>query len=193
MIRKLLNFSFRVLIRITYGKARIFFLRQMGVKIGENCLVFYADFSTEPYLIELGNHVTVSTGVRFITHDGAVWLFRQEYPDLDIFGPIKIGNNSCIGMNSILLPNTQIGENCIVAAGAVVKGRFPDNSLIIGNPAKRVLDTRMQKRLYMMSPSKFNMKRLNNRKKKKVLLDRFFNEKSSNLEHTKTMSQTEIN
>ena len=96
-------------------------------------------------------------------------------------------------MNAILLPNTQIGENCIVAAGAVVKGRFPDNSLIIGNPAKRVLDTRMQKRLYMMSPSKFNMKRLSNRKKRKVLLDRFFKEKKSTLEHTKTVSHTEIN
>ncbi len=193
MIRKLLNFSYRVLIRVAYGRARIYLLRLMGVKIGENCLIFYADFSTEPYLIEMGNHVTVSSGVRFITHDGAVWLFRQEYPDLDIFGPIRIGNNSCIGMNAILLPNTQIGENCIVAAGAVVKGRFPDNSLIIGNPAKRVLDTRMQKRLYMMSPSKFNTKHLSNRKKKNLLLDRYFNEKKSVREPVKTVSETEIN
>jgi len=173
MIGKLLHLIARILNRIAFGKLRVTLLRLRGVKIGQRCLIFEADFSTEPYLIELGDHVAVSNGVRFITHDGAVWIYRDEYPDLDVFGKIKIGNNTCIGMNAIILPNTIIGENCIVAAGAVVKGKFPDNSLIMGNPAKRLMETQMQKRLYLMSPSKFNLKKMSDRQKKRVLIERF--------------------
>ncbi len=172
MIGKILHLTARILNRITFGNLRIQLLRMRGVKIGRRCLIFAADFSTEPYLIELGDHVAISNGVRFITHDGAVWIYRDEYPDLDVFGKIKIGNNTCVGMNAIILPNTIIGNNCIVAAGAVVKGKFADNSLIMGNPAKRVIETQMQKRLYLMSPFKFNLKKMSDRKKKKVLLER---------------------
>jgi acetyltransferase-like isoleucine patch superfamily enzyme len=170
MIEKLTHLLYRILTSVLVGKIRIAVLRKRGGKIGDNCMIFNADFSTEPYLISLGNHVAVSNGVRFITHDGAVWIYRDEYPDLDVFGKIIIGNNTVIGMNAIILPNTVIGDNCIVAAGAVVKGKFDDNSLIMGNPAKKILDTKLQKRMYLMSPSKFDLKKMNDRQKKKVLM-----------------------
>ncbi len=55
-----------------------------------------------------------------------------------------IGDNSLIGIQSVILNNARIGRNCIVGAGSVVtEGKeFPDNSLIIGSPAKvvRTLD-----------------------------------------------------
>ena len=173
MIGKLLHLVTRMLNRVTYGKLRIHLLRLRGVKIGKRCMIFKADFSTEPYLIELGEHVAVSNGVRFITHDGAAWIYRDELPDLDVFGRIKVGYNTCIGMNAIILPNTIIGNNSIIAAGAVVKGKFPDNSLIMGNPAKKVMETHIQKRLYLMSPSRFNLKKMSDRQKKKMLTKRF--------------------
>lgn len=49
-----------------------------------------------------------------------------------------IGDGSLIGMQAIILNNAKIGKNCLVGAGAVVtEGKeFPDNSLIIGSPAK---------------------------------------------------------
>ncbi|MBK3519748.1 acyltransferase [Carboxylicivirga marina] len=173
MVGKLTHLLYRSLTRIFIGKARISLLRKRGVKIGDDCMIFNADFSTEPYLISLGNHVAVSNGVRFITHDGAVWIYRDELPDLDVFGKIVIGNNTVVGMNAIILPNTVIGDNCIVAAGAIVKGRFDDNSLIMGNPAKKIMDTKLQKQMYLMSPSKFDLKKLNDRQKRKVLMERF--------------------
>lgn len=49
-----------------------------------------------------------------------------------------IGENVWIGLNAIILKNTNIGDNSIVAAGSVVKGKFPSNVLIQGNPAKIV-------------------------------------------------------
>jgi len=55
-----------------------------------------------------------------------------------------IGDNSLVGMGAIMLNGSKIGTNCLVGAGAVVtEGKvFPDNSLIVGSPARviRTLD-----------------------------------------------------
>ncbi|RYF60265.1 MAG: gamma carbonic anhydrase family protein [Comamonadaceae bacterium] len=55
-----------------------------------------------------------------------------------------IGDNSLVGIQAVILNNAKIGRNCIVGAGSVItEGKeFPDNSLIIGAPAKvvRTLD-----------------------------------------------------
>lgn len=50
--------------------------------------------------------------------------------------PISIGKNCFIGCNSIILKGTVIGNNCVVGAGAVVAGKFEDNVVIAGNPAR---------------------------------------------------------
>ena len=47
-----------------------------------------------------------------------------------------IGNNSVIGVRSIILPGVKIGNNVIVGAGSVVTKDIPDNSIVAGNPAK---------------------------------------------------------
>jgi carbonic anhydrase/acetyltransferase-like protein (isoleucine patch superfamily) len=51
-----------------------------------------------------------------------------------------IGDNSLIGMGAIVMNGARIGANCIVGAGALVtEGKvFPDNSLIMGSPAKAI-------------------------------------------------------
>lgn len=48
---------------------------------------------------------------------------------------IHIGKNCFIGCNAIILKGTILGDNCVVGAGAVVSGKFEDNSVIVGNPA----------------------------------------------------------
>jgi acetyltransferase-like isoleucine patch superfamily enzyme len=126
------------------------YLRKKGVKIGKNCKVHTVSFSTEPYLVEIGDNVRITSGTTFITHDGGVNVFRGEIGG-GIFGRIKIGNNVFIGTNCIILYNTTIGDNCIVGAGSVVRGQFPENSVIVGNPAKVVTRTSIQKLLYLQS------------------------------------------
>jgi carbonic anhydrase/acetyltransferase-like protein (isoleucine patch superfamily) len=51
-----------------------------------------------------------------------------------------IAANSLIGMGAVVLNGARIGKNCLVGAGAVVtEGKeFPDNSLILGTPARAV-------------------------------------------------------
>ena len=62
-----------------------------------------------------------------------------------------VGDNSLIGIQAVVLNNAKIGRNSIVGAGSVVtEGKeFPDNSLIIGSPAKvvRTLDDAAVERL----------------------------------------------
>lgn len=49
---------------------------------------------------------------------------------------IIIGKNCFIGCNSIILKGTVLGDGCVVGAGAVVSGKFEDNCVIVGNPAR---------------------------------------------------------
>ncbi len=49
---------------------------------------------------------------------------------------IKIGKSCFIGCNSIILKGTVLGDGCVVGAGAVVAGKFEDNCVIAGNPAR---------------------------------------------------------
>ena len=74
---------------------------------------------------------------------------NHNFKDLDIpirlqgvnHKGIKIGKGCWIGAKSTILDGTQIGNGCIVAAGAVVSGIFPDNVIIGGIPA-RIIKTR---------------------------------------------------
>lgn len=67
---------------------------------------------------------------------------RVNQKDCDIRrAPIVIGDNTFIGMNAIILKGTAIGRNCIVGAGSVVHGTFPDGVVIAGNPAKIIKST----------------------------------------------------
>src|SRR5262249_60959394 len=61
------------LLRIMPNDLRIRTLRGLGLRIGEHCVINTTSFSTEPYVIEIGNHVAISIGCQFITHDPALW------------------------------------------------------------------------------------------------------------------------
>jgi hypothetical protein len=65
-----------------------------------------------------------------------VWVFRDQCPDLQVFGPIIIEDNCIIGQQAILFPNVRIGRNSIVAAGSVVIADVPPDTLVMGIPAR---------------------------------------------------------
>lgn len=119
------------------------YAKGIGVKLGEN-VKFYAMkagmFSTEPWLITIGNNCFITANCQFVTHDGGTLILRKEIPDLEITEPITIGNDVYIGLNTTILAGTKIGNRCIVGACSLVKGEFPDNSVIAGVPA-RVIKT----------------------------------------------------
>lgn len=112
------------------------YFRKLGVQIGENCRIYVAGFGTEPYLIKIGNNCTVTEGVRFITHEGSLDMFRKEIPDLNVFDKIDIKDNCFIGMDATLLYGVTIGPNSVVGAGAVVTKDVPPNVVVAGVPAR---------------------------------------------------------
>lgn len=57
-------------------------------------------------------------------------------------GEVHIGKFTFVGPHSTIMPNTKIGKGSIVAAYSYVQGNFTDFSIIAGNPAKVVGDTR---------------------------------------------------
>ncbi|MEO8457517.1 MAG: DapH/DapD/GlmU-related protein, partial [Chloroflexota bacterium] len=86
-----------------------------GLKLGREVrIIGKPDFGSEPYLVQIGDHVTVSSNVTFVTHDGGTWVFRYrpEYAGMQRFGRIAIGNNCFIGARAIIMPGVRIGDNC---------------------------------------------------------------------------------
>lgn len=93
-------------------------------------------WSTEPWLMTIGEHVHITNGVKFVGHDGGTLLFRHLVPDLEITKPIKVGDYVYIGNNVLIMPGVTIGNKVIIGAGAVVTRDIPDNSVVVGVPAK---------------------------------------------------------
>ena len=108
--------------------------------------------------LKIGRRVTVSSGVHIYTHDAiraAVLNLAKDherYAHVDR-GPVSIGDNVFIGANSVILPNTQIGDHCVVAALSLVKGDFPPYSFIAGIPATIKGDVRVLIRKRASKPS----------------------------------------
>lgn len=120
---------------------RIDALRARGVRIGRGCIILTDSFSTEPYLIDIGNRVGIATGTHFVTHDGIAAMLRRRLPSIQAFGPIRVGDDTIIGMNCLILPGTTIGSRCVVGAGSVVKGVVEDGTVVAGNPARFIKKT----------------------------------------------------
>ena len=143
-----------------------------GLKTGNNFSILgTVDFGSEPYLITIGNNVRITDGVKFITHDGGVHVLRIENPDIDVIGPIVIGDNVFVGMNSIILPNITIGSNVVIGAGSVVTKNIPSNVVVAGVPA-RIIKTFDEYRTSSFAKG-LQTKRLKKMEKKKFLLERF--------------------
>ena len=112
--------------------------RKEGVVVGSNCRIYSYEFGTEPWLISIGDRVTLSSRVSLLTHDGSGWLMRDESGRRYNFGRIDIGNDVFIGLGAIIMPGVRIGDNCIVGAGSVVTKSIPSGSVVAGNPARLI-------------------------------------------------------
>lgn len=116
-------------------KSPVEYARHLGVKVGDNTFIAIREWSTEPYLIEIGNNVYITKGVMLHTHGGSS-VARRFYPLFDCFGRIIIKDWAYIGAGAQIMPGVTIGEGSLVAAGSIVTKSVDPFSVVAGNPAK---------------------------------------------------------
>ncbi len=117
-----------------------------GIKIGKKTRFFSHNIVIDeqrPWMIEIGNYCKILAGVVILQHDYSRSVLRRVYGE--VIGESRktvIGDNVFIGMNSIILMGSHVGNNVIIGAGSVVSGNIPDNVVIAGCPAHviRTLD-----------------------------------------------------
>ena len=111
------------------------------VSIGENGNIWYnAAVRADTNTITIGcdtniqDNATLHTDAGFPVQIGAGVTVGHNA----VVHGCTVGDNTVIGMGSIVLSGAVIGSNCIIGAGSLVTGkmRIPDNSLAFGNPAK---------------------------------------------------------
>ena len=125
------------------------YARMIGVDLGKNCFVPDKNtWSSEPYLIKVGDCCQITMGTRLFTHGGGQAI-RWKFPDFDAFGKIVIGNYVYIGNNALVMPGVTIGDYALVAAGSVVTKSVPARMVVAGNPAKIIcsIDDYIQRNL----------------------------------------------
>ena len=125
-------------------KNYLFIKKNLKVGKGTRILTSIKNFGSEPYLVTIGENCTITSGVKFITHDASIGIVLK-YKNIDrvvgdekyeLMGEIKVHDNCMIGVNSIILPGVKIGPDSIVGAGSVVTKDVLPGTIVGGNPAK---------------------------------------------------------
>ena len=124
------------------------FLKSIGVKIkGAPRFISYGAYldRTDSSLIELNDNCVISGSTLIITHDYSIFhasigcnKISKNDPEFKRTGKVIIGENAFVGANSIILPNVVVGKNAIIGAGSVVTKDVPANTIVAGNPARKI-------------------------------------------------------
>jgi len=134
---KLVN---EILERIAYNcpvnSWRIRIHRLRGVNIGENSFIgrrVTLDHSYPDYIF-IGDNISLAGNNFILTHSNPYKHFENVFDSY--VAPVIIKNGAWISVGATILPGVTIGENSVIAAGAVVTKDIPDNVIAGGVPAK---------------------------------------------------------
>ena len=113
------------------GGSKIQVRKNARIDIGNNVFLNNNCRVVARQCIEIGNDVEFGPGVLVYDHDhdfrAEGGISARKYKS----SPVIIVNNVLIGANTVILRGTKIGDNCVIAAGSVVKGEYPSNVIVI--------------------------------------------------------------
>jgi acetyltransferase-like isoleucine patch superfamily enzyme len=118
---------------------RIQLYRWMGIAIGHHCFVGLDTWLDDqfPELIVVEDDVTVSFRVTIVVHDDAKRMDRTQAGAGDgTVAPVTLKRGCYLGAGCLVLPGVTIGEDAVVAAGAVVTKDVPAGTVVAGVPAR---------------------------------------------------------
>ena len=109
--------------------------------MGENCYIFEPKSVNidlfRPWLLSIGNNVVICAKTTILTHDYSHTVLCTKYgQNIGDAKPVSIGNNVFIGIGTMIVMGTEIGDNVIIGALSVVLGKITDKCVVAGNPAK---------------------------------------------------------
>jgi acetyltransferase-like isoleucine patch superfamily enzyme len=84
---------------------------------------------------KIGEYSIINTGSS-IDHECILGRGVHIAPNAVLCGCVEIGDNTFVGANATVLPRLKIGKNVVIGAGAVVTKNVPDNTIVVGNPAR---------------------------------------------------------
>ncbi|HTJ49193.1 MAG TPA: sugar O-acetyltransferase [Cyclobacteriaceae bacterium] len=103
------------------------------IKIGKNVFINHACSFLDMGGITIEDDVQIAPRVNLVTENHPIDPSTRKYLDLK---PVVIKRNAWIGAGATILPGVTVGENSIIAAGAVVNKDVPPNTIVGGVPAK---------------------------------------------------------
>ena len=149
---------------------RIELLKALGVQIGEDVKIYSMEILGDPSRITIGSHVEITSHVCIITLC-PYWYLCDYFVDEKIcYAGVSIGDNTFLGMKAIVNPGAEIGNNCVIGAGAVVQGKVLDGSVLLGNPARVIKDIDAFKKNKINSKYRIDTKGIKCRDKVKKML-----------------------
>lgn len=108
-----------------------------NIHAGRNLLINYHVTILDVDEVHIGDYCMIGPGVLIATVNHPLTpAGRRKH--LSLIKPVFIGNDVWIGGNATILPGVRIGNNCVIAAGAVVTRDVPDNTLVAGVPARAI-------------------------------------------------------
>lgn len=122
---------------------------QKKLFLSDNIYIGHHNFIEASNQIVIGEGCQITSFISITSHSShrAIRLYGNSYSNFDKkigyeSGKIEIGAFTFVGPHTTIMPNTVIGKGCIIAAYSMVKGVFPDYSIIGGNPAVILGDVR---------------------------------------------------
>lgn len=133
MLKKIIQYS------ISWARVKVYlFLRDFiawkyrnlyGMDIGENTGInrkAKLDTNVYPQGIHIGKNCNILADAIILSHDACRSIKAHTY----------IGDNTIVGIRSIVLPGVKVGSHVVIGAGSVVTKDVPDHCIVAGNPAK---------------------------------------------------------
>ncbi|MDT2760015.1 chorismate mutase [Enterococcus xiangfangensis] len=118
-----------------YVEPSISFDYGYNIFVGENFYCNFHNIFLDSCPIIIGDNCMFGPNVQLYTASHPIEPVKRN-SGLELGKPIKIGNNVWIGGSAVIVPGVTLGDNVVVAAGAVVTKSFPNNVVVGGNPAQ---------------------------------------------------------
>lgn len=129
----------------------VYWYHRERIDIADNVFIWHHSILDGTGGIEIGEGSQIGAWCGIFTHSShiAIRLYGRHYRDVaeeDKKGykvaPVRIGNYSFLSAGVQMLPGASLGMGCLAMPYAVVNGQFPDFSVLGGNPARRIADSR---------------------------------------------------